>query len=53
MKEFNSTSGEPRTARMLAANQEYGDRLQELADGLSFEWLPGFEDPVLTDFLTD
>ena len=51
--EFNSTTGEPRTARMLAANQEYGEKLQELADSLSFEWLPGFEDPVLTDFLTD
>ena len=49
--EFNSSTGDPRTARMLAANQEYGDRLQELADGLSFEWLPGFEDPILTDYL--
>ena len=51
--EFNSSTGDPRTARMLAANQEYGDRLQELADGLSFEWLPGFEDPILTDYLKD
>ncbi len=51
--EFNSSTGEPRTARMLAANQEYGDKLQALADSLTFEWLPGFETPVLTDYLTD
>ena len=51
--EFNSNTGEPRTARMLAANQEYGDKLQELADSLGFEWLPGFEDPILTDYLKE
>ena len=51
--EFNSNTGEPRTARMLAANQEYGDKLQELADSLGFECLPGFEDPILTDYLKE
>ena len=51
--EFNSNTGEPRTARMLAANQEYGEKLQALADSLTFEWLPGFEAPVLTDYLTE
>lgn len=49
--EFSSSTGEARTARMLAANQEYGDRLQALSDSLQVEWLGGAEAPVLTDYI--
>ena len=49
--EFNSSTGEPRTAKMLYANQDYGDRLQALSDSLQMEWLPGCEAPVLTDYI--
>lgn len=49
--ELNSSTSEPRTARMLAANQEYGARLQAFSDALTVEWLPGYEPPVLTDFI--
>ncbi|MBP5743366.1 MAG: peptidylprolyl isomerase [Oscillospiraceae bacterium] len=49
--ELNNSTGEPRTARMLSANKDYGERLQTLSDSLSIEWLPGCEAPVLTDFI--
>ncbi len=49
--EFSSGTGEARTGRMLAANQEYGDRLQALSDSLEVKWLDGAEAPVLTDFI--
>ena len=51
--EFNSVTGEARTARMLAANQEYGEKLQALADSLELEWLPGHEQPNLMSFVTE
>ena len=50
--EFNSSTGEPRTARMLYANQDYGERLQAHSDSLEVVWLPGFEAPVLKDFIS-
>ena len=49
--EYNSSTGEPRTGRMLAANQEYGERLQALSDSLEAAWLPGYEAPNLIDFV--
>ena len=49
--ELNNSTGEPRTARMLSANKDYGERLQNLSDSLPMEWLPGCEAPVLTDYI--
>ena len=49
--EYNSTTGEPRTARMLAANQDYGEKLQALSDSLEVTWSPGCEAPRLQDFI--
>ena len=49
--EFSSATGEARTARMLAANQEYGEKLQATADALTIEWLPGHEQPNLLSFV--
>ena len=49
--EFSSTTGEARTARMLAANQEYAEKLQATADTLKLEWLPGHEQPDLLAFV--
>ncbi len=49
--EFSSSTGEALTARMLAANQEYGARLQALSDSLELEWLSGAEAPVLMDYV--
>ena len=49
--EFSSTTGEARTARMLAANQEYAEKLQATADTLKLEWLPGHEQPDLLVFV--
>ena len=49
--EFSSTTGEARTARMLAANQEYAEKLQATADALKLEWLPGHEQPDLLAFV--
>ena len=51
--EFNSSSGDARTARMLAANQEYGEKLQATADALKLEWLPGHEKPDLMSFVAE
>ena len=51
--EFNSTSGAARTARMLAANQEYASNLQATADALELEWLPGHEQPDLMSFVAE
>ena len=51
--EFNSSSGDARTARMLAANQEYGEKLQATADALKLEWLPGHEQPDLMSFVAE
>ena len=51
--EFNSSSGDARTARMLAANQEYGEKLQATADALKLEWLPGHEQPDLLRFVAE
>ena len=49
--EFSSATGEARTARMLAANQEYAEKLQATADALTLEWLPGHEQPDLLAFV--
>ena len=49
--ELNSSTGEPRTAKMLFANQDYGSRLQAYSDSLQVEWLPGCKAPDLTDYL--
>ena len=51
--EFNSSTGAARTARMLAANQEYGEKLQQKADSLSLEWLPGYEQPELQNYIAE
>ena len=51
--EFSSTTGEARTARMLAANQEYAEKLQATADALTLEWLPGHEQPDLLRFVAE
>ena len=51
--EFNSSTGAARTARMLAANQEYGEKLQALAESLELEWLPGHEQPDLLSFVAE
>ena len=50
--EFNSTTGAPRTARMLAANFSYSEALQEKAEATDFRWLEGFSAPDLTAYLT-
>ena len=49
--EFSSSTGEARTARMLAANQAYAEQLQELADSLSLEWLPEHHQPDLLAYI--
>ena len=49
--EFNQTTGDPRTGRMLAANQAYSQKLQEKADALELKWLPGFEAPDLLEYV--
>ena len=49
--EFSNESGEPRTARMLAANALYGQQLQETADSLELSWLDGAEAPKLLDYV--
>ena len=49
--EFSNSTGEPRTARMLAANQEYSERLTETAAALNAEWIADGGEPVLTDYL--
>ena len=49
--EFSSSTGEPRTARMLAANQAYAEQLQELADSLTLEWLPEHHQPDLLAYI--
>ena len=49
--EFNSGTGAARTARMLAANQEYGERLQAAADALTLEWLPDHVQPDLLAYV--
>ena len=51
--EFSSTTGEARTARMLAANQEYAAKLQATADELKLEWLPGHEQPDLLNYVAE
>ena len=51
--EFSSTTGEARTARMLAANQEYAEKLQATADSLELEWLPGHEQPDLLNYVAE
>ena len=51
--EFNQSTGEPRTGRMLAANQAYAEKLQEKADSMKLEWLPGYEAPDLLDYVKD
>ena len=51
--EFNSSSGAARTARMLAANQEYGEKLQATADALKLEWLPGYARPELLNYVAE
>lgn len=51
--EFSNTTGEARTARMLAANQEYAEKLQATADTIKLEWLPGFEQPDLMSFVAE
>ena len=51
--EFSNTDGTARTAKMLAANQEYSEKLQELSDSLELSWLPGYEEPDLQSFLAE
>ena len=51
--EFNSTTGEARTGRMLAANQEYSEKLQAVADSLKLEWLEENGQPDLLAFVTE
>ena len=51
--EYSSSTGEARTARMLAANALYGKQLQEYADSLELTWLPGCEEPNLLDFVNE
>ena len=49
--ELNSSTGEPRTARMLAANQEYGEKLQAVAAETELEWLPEHVRPDLLAYV--
>ncbi len=51
--EYSSTTGDARTARMLAANELYGKQLQDFADSLELTWLPGCEEPTLLDYITE
>ena len=51
--EYSSTTGDARTARMLAANELYGKQLQDFADSLELTWLPGSEEPTLLDYITE
>ena len=51
--EFNSTTGEARTGRMLAANQEYSEKLQAVAESLKLEWLEENGQPDLLAFVTE
>ena len=51
--EFNSSTGAPRTARMLAANQEYGEKLQQKAEELDLTWLPGYKAPDLMSYVAE
>ena len=49
--EFNNSTGAARTARMLAANQEYGEKLQATADAITLEWLPDHVRPDLLAYI--
>lgn len=51
--EFNNATGEPRTARMLAANQDYSEKLQAVADGLTVEWLDEAGAPDLLQYVAE
>ncbi len=51
--EYSNTDSTARTARMLAANQEYSDRLQEVADALELSWLDGTEAPDLLQYVAE
>ncbi|MBR0159669.1 MAG: hypothetical protein IJQ02_00025, partial [Oscillospiraceae bacterium] len=51
--EYNSSTGAARTARMLAANQEYGEKLQATADATTLEWLSGYEKPDLMSYVAE
>ncbi|MBO5555588.1 MAG: peptidylprolyl isomerase, partial [Oscillospiraceae bacterium] len=44
-------TGDPITARVAAANAEYGERLQEYMDGLTVEYAEGFEKPNLLEYV--
>lgn len=46
-----TSSGNPMTGRSLAANAQYGSRLQSLMDGLSIEYAEGFEQINILDYL--
>ena len=45
------SDGTPLTARSLAANAAYGQRVQDYLDGMKLEYVSGFEMPKLTDYL--
>ncbi|MBO5496892.1 MAG: peptidylprolyl isomerase, partial [Oscillospiraceae bacterium] len=46
-----STDGTPLTARSLAANMEYGQRVQDYLNGMELHYAEGFALPKLTDYL--
>ncbi len=51
--EYSSADSTPRTARMLAANQEYAEKLQATADTIELEWLPDHEAPDLISYIAE
>ena len=51
--EYNNSTGEARTGRMLAANEAYSKALQTTAEKMELSWLPGYEKPNLMDYVVE
>ncbi len=51
--EYNNSTGEARTGRMLAANEAYSKALQTTAEKMELSWMPGYERPNLMDYVVE
>ena len=51
--EYNSSTGAPRSGRMLAANEAYSKTLQATAEEMELTWLPGYEEPDLSEYIAE
>ena len=46
-----SSEGTPMSARAVAANEEFGSRMQECYEGIELSFAPGFVPPAIGDYL--